>query len=205
MSHAAPKRDEHNRGDDQCAGGEDAAGQGLVEKDPAEDDCDEWIDKSVGGNARGGADLKQPDVGGEANERAEDEQVEKCDARRGGDRAEVEAVVLAENESREKQERAAGDHLHRDGEERGFGLRGVAREDGTGGPAERGGEEDEGSERCGDVVARLIFARNDEADADEAEDESGEDGWMWATSAGPDPVENDHPERRAGDDERGDV
>lgn len=77
----------------------------------ADQDGDEGVDVGVGGDAGGGLAVKEPEVGGEAEEGAKEDEVGERDPGGGGDLVGVEAGEFSEGGGGEEKEEAAKEHL----------------------------------------------------------------------------------------------
>ena len=131
----------------------------------AERDRHHGIDVRVGGNRADRRVVEEPDVRAEADERADDDEVDERQQARGGERRRVGPAGLAGQDADEHERDAAGEHLHPGRDPRAARQRRAALVERACGPADRG-EHDEPDARRVDL-GRAARRGDEDDDADE--------------------------------------
>ena len=195
---AGRELDHQHRAEDQHHRGDGPRGDGLVQDQPAEQDRHHRVHVGVGAHHGGGGVAQRVGVGGEADDRAEDDEVRQRADARGGPRP---PARFAQDEPEQRDHHAAGEHLHRRG---GVG-RGVGRVPLGVHRAERPRCAREGErDRSGEVGVHQLTRRHageerapQEAERQPGADPPGED----RGAARPQRVEERRPQRNGRDED----
>jgi len=83
-------RDNGNGANDNSCGDPIHESEFFVGQSPAQKDCNDWIDISIGRGQRRGSCLQQPNIGAESDQGTEEDQVNKRKQRTVRDMTEVE-------------------------------------------------------------------------------------------------------------------
>src|SRR5271156_110932 len=104
------------------------------------------VDVGVSAHLGGRFVMQQPDVGGEADDGAGDDQVQQGEPDRARDGRGVKIVKFAEGRGEDGEKDAAGEHLRGGTHEFGGRQRELARKDGRDGPTDGGEDQSYGAE-----------------------------------------------------------